>query len=67
MSRMSEYTIWIEDILAREHWDTDNEEVQDCLYKNQDKFFSMYLKPYNDAEVADTFKALWNIYIKEGI
>lgn len=60
MSRMSDFNIWIEDILVSRGWDTEDPEVNFCLNRHQGYLMSMFAGGCPESEVARSFAGFWN-------
>lgn len=60
MSKMSDFSIWIEDVLVSRGWDIDDPEVQWCINKHQDYLMSMYTGGCPEREVARSFAGFWH-------
>lgn len=60
MSAMSDFSIWIEDVLVSRGWDIDDPEVQWCINKHQHYLMSMYSSRCSEAEVSRAFAGFWH-------
>lgn len=60
MSAMSDFSIWIEDILVSRGWDIDDPEVQWCVNRHQGYLMSMYAGGCPELEVSRAFAGFWH-------
>lgn len=60
MSKMSDFSVWIEEILVSRGWDIDDCEVQYCINSNQGHLMSMYSGGCPEREVARAFAGFWH-------
>lgn len=66
MSRMSDFSIWFEDVLVSRDWDTDQPEVQILMEKHQGYFMSMYAAGSSENEVVRAFAGFWHNSVPQG-
>jgi len=60
MSKMSDFSIWIEEILVNRGWDLDDPEVNYCINRHQAYLMSMYAGDCPEVEVARAFAGFWH-------
>lgn len=60
MSKMSDFSIWIEDILVSRGWDIDDPEVNYVINCHQNYLMSMYAGDCPEQEVARAFAGFWH-------
>ncbi len=60
MSKMSDFNVWIEDILVSRGWDLDDPDVLYCLTKHQGYLMSMYAGGCPEREVSRAFAGFWH-------
>jgi hypothetical protein len=60
MKSISDFNIWIEEILVGRGWDVDDPEVFWCITRFQDSLMAMYAGDIPEIEVARYFAKCWH-------
>lgn len=63
---ISDFSIWIEDILVSHDWDIDHPEVQWLITKHQSYLMSLYAANATENQVVRAFAQFWHSNLPMG-